>query len=93
MKTEKQFTRTNGFKQKIWFANNYGISLINVPFTASGDDFSYGLECALIHKEEENIISNNKKFSKFCHGDSVKAYLDGEDLLKALKLVKKLKCR
>jgi len=58
MNTQKQFT-------KIWFANNYGISLIN-------HDFSYGLECALIHKEEENIISNNKKFNKFCQGDSVK---------------------
>ena len=84
MKTEKQFT-------KIWFANNYGISLIRNQF--NNHDFSYGLECALIHKEEENIISNNKKFNKFCHGDSVKGYLDGEDLLKALKLVKKLKCR
>ena len=92
MKTEKQFTRTNGFKQKIWFANNYGISLINAKEVA-GAYSVHGLECALIHKEEENIISNNKKFSKFCHGDSVKAYLDGEDLLKALKLVKKLKCR
>ena len=79
MNTQKQFT-------KIWFANNYGISLIN-------HDFSYGLECALIHKEEENIISNNKKFNKFCNGDSVKGYMDGEDLLKVLKLVKKLKSR
>tara|TARA_R110000782_G_scaffold130899_1_gene222646 strand:+ start:71 stop:310 length:240 start_codon:yes stop_codon:yes gene_type:complete len=79
MKTQKQFT-------KIWFTNNYGISLIN-------NDFSYGLECALIHKEEENIISNNKKFNKFCNGDSVKGYMDAEDLLKVLKLVKKLKCR
>ena len=79
MNTQKQST-------KIWFTNNYGISLIN-------NDFSYGLECALIHKEEENIISNNKKFNKFCNGDSVKGYMDGEDLLKALKLVKKLKCR
>ena len=77
MKTQKQFT-------KIWFTNNYGISLIN-------NDFSYGLECALIHKEEENIISNNKKFNKFCNGDSVKGYMDAEDLLKVLKLVKKLK--
>ena len=79
MNTQKQFT-------KIWFANNYGISLIN-------HDFSYGLECALIHKEEENIISNNKKFNKFCNGDSVKGYMDAEDLLKVLKLVKKLKSR
>jgi len=79
MNTQKQFT-------KIWFANNYGISLIN-------HDFSYGLECALIHKEEENIISNNKKFNKFCQGDSVKGYMNAEDLLKVLKLVKKLKSR
>ena len=79
MNTQKQYT-------KIWFANNYGISLIN-------HDFSYGLECALIHKEEENIISNNKKFNKFCQGDSVKGYMDAEDLLKVLKLVKKLKSR
>tara|TARA_R110002153_G_scaffold208254_1_gene360886 strand:+ start:382 stop:621 length:240 start_codon:yes stop_codon:yes gene_type:complete len=79
MNTQKQST-------KIWFTNNYGISLIN-------NDFSYGLECALIHKEEENIISNNKKFNKFCQGDSVKGYMDGEDLLKALKLVKKLKSK
>ena len=79
MNTQKQST-------KIWFTNNYGISLIN-------NDFSYGLECALIHKEEENIISNNKKFNKFCNGDSVKGYMDAEDLLKVLKLVKKLKSR
>jgi len=79
METQKQFT-------EIWFANNYGISLIN-------NDFSYGLECALIHKEENNIISNNKKFNKFCGGDSVKGYMDAEDLLKVLKLVKKLKSR
>jgi hypothetical protein len=79
MNTQKQYT-------KIWFTNNYGISLIN-------HDFSYGLECALIHKEEENIISNNKKFNKFCQGDSVKGYMDAEDLLKVLKLVKKLKSR
>lgn len=87
MNTQKQSTQ-------IWFSNNYGISLIN-------HDFSYGLECALIHKEEENIISNNKKFNKFCtcfgnftsSGDTVKGYMDGEDLLKVLKLVKKLKSR
>ena len=74
----------DGFKHNIWFDNGYGISLIY-------HDFSYGLECALIHKDVNGIISDNKKFNKFCGGDSVKGYMQGKDLLKALKVVKKLK--
>jgi hypothetical protein len=76
----------DGFKHKIWFDNGYGISLIY-------HDFSYGLECALIHKDDKGIIHDNKKFNKFCDGDSVKGYMQGEDLLKALKVVKKLKAK
>jgi hypothetical protein len=75
-----------GFKQKIWFDNGYGISLVY-------HDGSYGLECALIHKEVHGIISNNKKFNKFCGYDFVKGHMTAEDLLKALKVVKKLKTK
>lgn len=93
MNTTKQKLRTSneieyneGFKQKIWFDNGYGISLIYYHG-------SYGLECALIHKDMEGIISNNKKFNKFCGNDCIKGFMQGEDLLKALKVVKKLKSK
>jgi len=74
----------DGFKQKIWFDNGYGISLVY-------HDGSYGLECALIHKDAKGIISKNKAFNKFCGLDFVKGHMQGEDLLEALKVVKRLK--
>ena len=76
----------DGFKQKIYFNNGYGISLVY-------HNGSYGLECALIHKDVKGIIQDNKKFNKFCGYDSVKGHMQGEDLLKALKVVKKLKTK
>ena len=75
-----------GFKQKIWFDNGYGISLVY-------HDGSYGLECALIHTDVHGIINDNKKFNKFCGHDYVKGHMRGEELLKALKVVKKLKTK
>tara|TARA_B100000965_G_C19577198_1_gene751853 strand:+ start:553 stop:834 length:282 start_codon:yes stop_codon:yes gene_type:complete len=93
MNTTKQKLRksfdidyNDGFKQKIWFDNGYGISLVY-------HDGSYGLECALIHKDVDEIIQDNKKFNKFCGLNSVKGFMQGEDLLKALKVVKKLKSK
>ena len=93
MNTTKQKIRksfdidyNDGFKQKIWFDNGYGISLVY-------HDGSYGLECALIHKDVDGIISDNKKFNKFCGLDFVKGFMQGEDLLEALKVVKKLKSK
>lgn len=70
------------FRHKIYFQNGYGISLVY-------HDGSYGLECALIHKDVEGIIQTNKIFNE--GGDSVKPYLDGDTLLDALTIVKNLK--
>jgi len=75
-----------GFKQKIWFENGYGISLVY----HSG---SYGLECALIHGDIKGLITNSKKFNSFCGGDNVRGYLSGDDLSEALNIVKNLKKR
>ena len=71
----------DGFKQRIWFDNGYGISLVY-------HEFSYGLECALIHKDKEGIDQADKRFNEFCGGDSVKGYMNGNDLSDVLNLVK-----
>ena len=75
-----------GFKQKIWFENGYGISLVY-------HNGSYGLECALIHKDIEGLITDVKRFNSFCGGDNVRGYLNGDRLSEALNIVKKLKER
>ncbi len=76
-----------GFKHRIWFDNGYGISLIY-------HKASYGLECVLMHKDDdEQTIHNNKKFNQLFGGDFVKYNMKGKDLLEVLKLVKKLKAK
>ena len=75
-----------GFKQKIWFENGYGISLVYYRY-------SNGLECALIHKDIKGLITDNKNFNSFCMGDFVRGYLNGDDLSEVLNIVKNLKER
>lgn len=69
------------FKHKILCENGYGISLVY-------HKYSYGLECALIHEDIEGIIQDHKEFNDFCVGDSVKGYMNGNDLSDVLNLVK-----
>ena len=71
-----------GFKHKIFFDNDYGISLVY-------HSESYGLECALIHKDSEGLITDNKKFniSKY---QTIRPFLNGDSLAKVLKIVKNL---
>ena len=75
-----------GFKQKIWFENGYGISLVY----HNGSD---GLECALIHKDIKGLINDCKSFNSFCGGNEVRGYLNGDRLSEALNIIKNLKER
>tara|TARA_R100000278_G_C5423046_1_gene147304 strand:+ start:480 stop:785 length:306 start_codon:yes stop_codon:yes gene_type:complete len=75
-----------GFKQKIWFKNGYGISLVY-------HNGSNGLECALIHEDVKGLVTDCKIFNSFCLGDNTIGYLNGDDLSEALNIVKKLKER
>lgn len=69
------------FRHKIMCDNGYGISLVY-------HECSYGLECALIHKDKVGIDKADKRFNEFCGGDSVKGHMNGNDLSDVLNLVK-----